>query len=174
MASQIQHTSSSKLEESAGPDYSFLKKLILGGIGSMKMIHIEGLEYIDPCIANSESPQYLSFELRPNSLIGRTHGNSGKTFLVKKDDLKVVLFETFKLKIATRKGIVIRHEAIIDFTFNSGNIKLYVPGNAYKSVKNYFRKDWLGKITEFSVSSTEPEISYEARIVEIIARLIGL
>tara|TARA_B110000046_G_C13024917_1_gene413371 strand:- start:4909 stop:5214 length:306 start_codon:yes stop_codon:yes gene_type:complete len=60
---QIQHTTEAKLQESAGSEYSFIKKLQIGGTGSMKMIHLDGLDSIDTFEVNSKSQHYLSFEL---------------------------------------------------------------------------------------------------------------
>ena len=80
MNDPIQHITKGKLQESAGSEFSFIKKLQIGGTGSMKMIHLEGLDFIDKFEPTSKSHHYLSLELRPNSLVGRTYGNEVKTF----------------------------------------------------------------------------------------------
>lgn len=173
MNNPIQHTTEDKLQESAGSEFSFIKKLKIGGTGSMKMIHIEGLEFIDEFAPTSKSHHHLSFELRPNSLIGRTYGNGSKTFTIKKEALLGVHFETYNLRILTKTGIVIRHEALAQIRLENKSFKLYIPRAAYKPIRIFFNKDWLKHKTKFTVSSSEPELNSTALIAEIITRMIG-
>ena len=169
----IQHTTEAKLQESAGSEFSLVKKLQIGGTGSMKMIHLEGIEFIDKFESTSKSHHYLSFELRPHSLIGRTYGNEIKTFFITKETVSSIEFETYNLRIATKRSVVIRHEGILRIELIQQTIKLYVPSTAYKPVKKFFEKDWLNDKTTFKVSSSKPEVNYTALIADIITRLIG-
>jgi hypothetical protein len=170
---QIQHITENKLQESVGPEFSLMKKLKIGGSGSMKMIHIEGIELIAKFDSTSKSQHYLSFELRPNALIGRTNGDPVKTFFIRKEAVSSIIFETYNLRIVTKTGIFIRHEALVYIVIDKRIIKLYVPRNAYKPVKKFFGKDWLKEKIDFTLSSAEPELNYNALIADIISRLIG-
>ncbi len=69
MNDHIQRTTETQLNKQAGSAYSLTKRLKLVGTGSMKIIHLEGIDYIDHVEANKTKGAYLSFEIRPNALI---------------------------------------------------------------------------------------------------------
>jgi hypothetical protein len=169
----ILHTTENKLKELAGSEFSLFRKLKIGGAGSMKMVHIDGLEFVQKFETNSKSLHNLSFELRPNSLVGRTYGNKVKTFFIKKEDLLSVQFESYRLRIMTKTGIVIRHEAFVEMLVGQIILKFYVPRAAYKPVKKFFNKEWLKNKTTYTMSASESEINVNAGIAEIILRLLG-
>ena len=168
----LKHATESKIKKIIGGKYSLLKRLKLGGIGSMKLIHTAGLDFVDQFNSKSQSLDYLSFELRPNGLVGRTHGNNSRTFVLLKNDIQYVRFKTYKIKISTRSGIVVRNEALIEFKLKNGTLNLYLPSSSYSAVKSFFSKDWLNNKTRFFISKKDPEIVSKTEVIEILAQLL--
>ncbi len=169
----IENPSPENLSKVAGAEYSLSKRLRIIGTGSSKLIHIEGLDFLENFTAASQTNHLVSFEVRPESLIGRVNGKQDKTFLIKKDEVVQIQFETFNLKIRTKIKTVIRHEAIIEFILKDGRVKFYSPRSKYKSINNFFVKEWLAEKTKFSFSTKEPEVNSNALILEIISKLLA-
>lgn len=164
----------SKVDEIVGPPFTKWEQLRLGGVGSMKMIHLAGIEFMSIYDQPSKMDCYFALELRPNGLIGRSYGSEEEVFLVQKEAIHQIAFMTFRVEVLTGRGIVIKKEAIIVIRNSEQEIKAYVPASAYKAIKSFYKKDWLSaKVAFFEDDRIIKKDNYPIAI-ELLASLTRL
>jgi len=171
---KMNNTTPSKVDKLVGAPFTKWQQLRLGGVGSMKMIHLGGIEFMSVYDQSSKMDCYFALELRPNGLIGRSYGNGEEVFVVQKGAIHQIAFTTFKVEVVTKRGIVLKNEAIIVIRNSEKEIKAYASASAYKAVKSFYKKDWLGAKATFFYDDTIIKKGNYPIAIELLASLTRL
>jgi len=145
------------------------------GVGSCKIVYIEGIPSFENLSPSSADLAYTNFELYPEGLIARI-SQTGKTeaIVISKNEIDSFHFESRKIRIRKRYGYKIVHDAKIQFFLSDGRIvKFYSPVTFYEIIKNYFEKKWLKSKTHFQMNPSSPINDLEGDAFGLIFRLFG-
>lgn len=146
-----------------GGEYSFFEKLKLKGVGSPKLIYLDGNNKFDAIDRKIEwEIPFVNFELLKNGLIARLNQNQRTAPIgFKLDDIKRINLIGFKIHIKTKtfRGYKTKivHRGELEIITEEKIMHLNILTKDFASVVQYFKKEPLINLFNYTISKLPTE-----------------
>jgi hypothetical protein len=139
-----------KVETYLGGPYSFWESLRKGGIGSVKIIYLNGLEKFDAVAEASGASNLCNLHLyKAGFAIRFIKQNQSAIAAIRHDELRQIHFITTPILAWTGRKKVIRYEAHLVLHLADHSIQFKISPTFYNPFKSFLRKHFNHEVLYF-------------------------
>lgn len=138
------------IDQYLGGQFSLFESFKRGGVGSIKLVYIGGLNEFDKIAERNANTNYCNLQVYKKGLAIIFHKkDEGIVAGINYAEIRSIIFLSIPVKVRYNQKVVTRHQAEIEIQVQECTIKLFVPVINYKPLKLFLTRNIDPSLLDF-------------------------